>query len=357
MTKNKMIKFSAFILVFGLVTVSFDAGERLSVGVKEAPPFIIKNENGKFEGIAIDLWTKVASDLNIEYDMREYDLTGLLEAANNKEIDVAVAPLTLTREREEAFDFTHPFYVSGLTIAVRTDEGNALYSLFKAIFSSEFLTVILFLIFILLIIGLIIWIFERKRNSEEFGEGASKGVFASFWWAAVTMTTVGYGDKAPKTVGGRIIGLIWMFAALIIVSSITAALTTALTLDQLHSNITDIRDLHDVDVATVRNSSSEDFLRDKSIKYRSYDNAAEAIEALYRKEVDAVVHDDPIVRHSIKSLEYSDDLSVLPIILKLQFYGFGLKEGSQHREDINREILMVINTVEWKENLNEYLEN
>ncbi|MGO2102628.1 MAG: ion channel [Psychroflexus halocasei] len=43
------------------------------------------------------------------------------------------------------------------------------------------------------------------------------------------MTTVGYGDKSPLSLGGRIVGLIWMFMAVIILSSLTAGIASALT--------------------------------------------------------------------------------------------------------------------------------
>jgi polar amino acid transport system substrate-binding protein len=51
------------------------------------------------------------------------------------------------------------------------------------------------------------WLFECKHNPQQFGEDATRGSWANLWWAAVTMTTVGYGDKALATVGGRIIAL------------------------------------------------------------------------------------------------------------------------------------------------------
>ena len=44
------------------------------------------------------------------------------------------------------------------------------------------------------------YFFENEAQPETF-----KTVFHSFWWAVVTLTTVGYGDVFPITVGGRIL--------------------------------------------------------------------------------------------------------------------------------------------------------
>lgn len=44
-----------------------------------------------------------------------------------------------------------------------------------------------------------IYFFENNAQPEEFSS-----IFHSFWWAIVTLTTVGYGDVYPITVGGKI---------------------------------------------------------------------------------------------------------------------------------------------------------
>ncbi len=47
-----------------------------------------------------------------------------------------------------------------------------------------------------------------------------------FWWAIVTMTTVGYGDFSPETPGGRIFAVFIMFAGITLVSLLTASISS-----------------------------------------------------------------------------------------------------------------------------------
>jgi voltage-gated potassium channel len=56
----------------------------------------------------------------------------------------------------------------------------------------------------------------------------------SLWWAAQTVTTVGYGDVVPETAGGRLIGLFVMVVGVGAVSLITALVTSSFITFQQH---------------------------------------------------------------------------------------------------------------------------
>lgn len=76
--------------------------------------------------------------------------------------------------------------------------------------------------------------------------GSSRGMFESFYFVIVTLTTVGYGDIVPVTFNERVITLLLIIIGLFIVSTITAAMSSYLT-DRLLSDGEDImiKDLKD----------------------------------------------------------------------------------------------------------------
>src|SRR5262249_22214822 len=148
---------------------------------------------------------------------------------------------------------------------------------------------------VLAIVGAIIWLAERRRN-EQFGGPIAHGIGAGLWWSAVTMTTVGYGDKAPVTILGRVLGLIWMFAAIIIIASFTAQISSALTAGSLDSRISGPKDLPRVKIGTVKPSQGARYLDKRHLDYTGYKTADEAVVALGKGEIDAVVYESPILR-------------------------------------------------------------
>ncbi|CAH1786125.1 unnamed protein product [Owenia fusiformis] len=79
--------------------------------------------------------------------------------------------------------------------------------------------------------AILVWILDTHRNPTDFPHDFHIGLWEGFWWAFVTMTTVGYGDRVPKSVIARIFASVWIIVGLVIMGVFTAALTTSLSAD------------------------------------------------------------------------------------------------------------------------------
>ena len=327
--------------------------DTLTVATRHVPPFAVKDADGNWQGISIELWRGIAEQLGLAYRFREMGLKEMLSAVERGEVDAAVAALTITSEREKILDFTHPFLSTGLGIAVPLDAGGGWLAVTQRFFSARFLQVLAALLGILLLVGVLVWLFERRRNSQ-FGGTPTEGIGSGLWWSAVTMTTVGYGDKAPQTVGGRTVAMVWMFASVIIISSFTAAIATALTVGELGGKVQGKDDLPAARITTVADSTSAQYLTRKRLNFRVRDNLLDALDPLVMGGVDAVVYDAPILRYQVHQA-FSDQITVLPGSFERQDYGIALPTGSPLREAINRVLLESLQQPAWEELLFRYL--
>lgn len=308
------------------------------VGTKQAPPFAIKLEDGTWTGISIELWKQVAAELGVTYRFVELDLESLLRAVERHEVDVGVGAITINASREQRMDFTHPFYSTGIAIAVAPHQHGGLWTTLGRFVSGDFAKIVVALLGLLGLIGLLVWLAERRRNASQFGGGPVHGIGAGLWWSAVTMTTVGYGDKAPVTVWGRGLALVWMFAALIVTSLFTASITSALTLERLESSVKGPEDLGRASVTTIAGSTSAAYLARREIDFRRAPDVLAGMRAVAAGDVDAIVYDAPILKYTAKH-SLGDAVLVLPTTVRRQDYGFALPPGSPLREPINRALL------------------
>ena len=330
--------------------------ETLQVAVIEEQPFAMKTVDGHWEGISIDLWRGVADRMGVDFELREYaDIPALTEAFVKGDLDLT--PMAaVTAEREVLVDFSDAYYMSGAVIGVPTQKaGRGWFRVASRFFSLEFLQVIGLLILLWLIAGVAVWLFEGRRNREMFGGGPAKGVAQGIWWAAVTMTTVGYGDLAPKTAGGRIVGLVWMFAAIISISGFTAAISSSLTVGELSGKVRGIDDLATARVGTVAESSAEAYLMRTGITaVRSFGNPRDGLKSLVDAETDAFVFQGPILKYLAKN-EFLGRVEVLPGTFDHRYMGMALPPGSQLREPLNRALLEFMETDQWMQILKKYL--
>jgi polar amino acid transport system substrate-binding protein len=334
---------------------------KLVVAVYDAPPFDIRQADGSWTGLSIDLWRRIASDLKLDYAFREVDLAGRFTGLSEGWIDVAVGPNTITPQREENVDFTHSYFASGLAIAVpmrgpggATQFGAWPNLLYRTFVSWEFLKVTSGLLALLLVMSVLMWLCEHQKNPAEFGGRGWQGIGSSLWWSAVTMTGVGYGDLTPKSWIGRLIAVFWMFASLLLVAGFTASMASMLTAEQLATRqILKVDDLHGVKIGAISDSIGAQYLEARHLHFRAY-ASSDLLEALRRGRIQAAVDDAALLLYEAQT-RFRGEIKVLPLRFNQGFYGFAVQEGSPLREQINRVLLRVLVEPAWKDLVRQYL--
>ena len=336
-----------------------DDGDKgpLIVAVREAPPFVIDEGDGRWSGIAVELWEQVTEELGRESQYQLMDLEELLDAVEAGAVDAGLGALSITADRERRVDFSHPFYVSGLGIAAATrNRGNGWGTTLRRLAGGPVAIAIGGVLAVLVIVGALIWLFERRRN-DQFAGPSSTGIGQGLWWAAVTMTTVGYGDKAPVTLAGRLLGVLWMFASLFLVAAFTASITAALTVSQFDAPIRGVADLFDHRVGAVTGSTASAYLEGLGIPHRSYPNADDGLAAMADGRLDAFVQDRPILRYLVNNNRaLAPRIVILPESYEPQRYGIALAPESDLREPVNRELLSAIEGNRWDSLIERYLD-
>ncbi|MEM6770434.1 MAG: transporter substrate-binding domain-containing protein, partial [Bacteroidota bacterium] len=188
--------------------------DTLVVAYTQAPPFII-DQGGELSGINVWLWKEVAKELDLVFTVRPMGFADMLQALERGTVDVSINPLTITSERSRRMVFTHSYYASNSTVAIyESSFWQKLTGFFSSFFNVNFLRGLLVLLVIILVFGVLIWRSEHRVNPGQFRPGWV-GIWDGLWWSVVTMTTVGYGDKAPQSKSGKVIALIWMFSGLL----------------------------------------------------------------------------------------------------------------------------------------------
>lgn len=103
---------------------------------------------------------------------------------------------------------------------------HALHQLTQAVkLAKEQIALFLFITMILIYFAAIgIYYFEHDAQPEKF-----TSIFDSLWWAIITLTTVGYGDVYPITIGGKVFTFFLLMIGLGIVAIPTGIISSALT--------------------------------------------------------------------------------------------------------------------------------
>ncbi|RUM23350.1 glutamine ABC transporter substrate-binding protein GlnH [Rhizobium vallis] len=83
-------------------------------------PFEFK-EGDKYVGFDIDMWDAIAKEIGVTYTLQPMDFNGIIPALQTKQVDVALAGITIKDERKKAIDFSDGYYDSGFLLMVPVD--------------------------------------------------------------------------------------------------------------------------------------------------------------------------------------------------------------------------------------------
>ncbi|MFW6357823.1 MAG: transporter substrate-binding domain-containing protein [Chroococcales cyanobacterium] len=333
---------SLFLLAFGYQTTSYSQeispssqSETWKIATNSSPPFIVLDENQNVKsGYSFQLWNKVAEDLGINYEFVVFDrVSNVLEAVEAGEVDAAIAAISMTAEREETVDFSHGYYETGLQILVLNTPQNIIGTFVAFVTSKETIQAIAILFGLSFVSAHILWLAERRKNSEMFPKEYVKGIGESLWWTLVTTTTVGYGDKYPISKTGRLIGIIWMISSLFVVSYFVSSITAS----RLNSMISGPDDLIGKRVSVVTGTTSQQYFQGRTVRLFPVATREETYEQVKEKNVQAAVGDAPILLyHASKNPEFR----VVGTLFNKQQYSIALPENNYKRLKQINEILL-----------------
>ena len=285
----------------------------------------------------------------------------MLESIANKEAsrkaDVGISCLSVTSEREKVINFSHSFYETYTGIAVRDD---GLTGTLRAVFSNPVvLRALLFVLLMAALVGGLFYALEHRVNTKLYSMKGRAGRWIEALIVGALFVTRGpiryYEFQTPTA---RILSAVLAIGSTFLIAGITAVLAGAFTLENLQNRITGLQDLQRVRVGAMADSTSSNFLERHGIVHRRGKDLESLLEDLAQGRLDAVVSDEAFLRYNIRQQQEQgryENLLVLPEELETQNYGFGLQPDSPYVEPINRALLEVRSSPEWKTEVNRYL--
>uniref|UniRef100_A0A8C3RAQ1 Glutamate receptor n=1 Tax=Cyanoderma ruficeps TaxID=181631 RepID=A0A8C3RAQ1_9PASS len=247
--------------------------------------------NDKFEGYCVDLASEIAKHIGIKYkiaivpdgkygarDPETKIWNGMVGELVYGKAEIAVAPLTITLVREEVIDFSKPFMSLGISIMIKKPQKSkpGVFSFLDPLAYEIWMCIVFAYIGVSVVLFLVSRFSPYEWHTEEPEDGKEGpsdqppnefGIFNSLWFSLGAFMQQGC-DISPRSLSGRIVGGVWWFFTLIIISSYTANLAAFLTVERMVSPIESAEDLAkqtEIAYGTLDSGSTKEFFRRSKI--------------------------------------------------------------------------------------------
>jgi polar amino acid transport system substrate-binding protein len=186
----------------------------------------------------------------------------------------------------------------------------------------------------------------RPHGHESVVDTLRDGIY----WAVVTMTTVGYGDKTPKTTAGRVIAVVWMLASVALVSILSTSIVSRMTAERVVGGLRVTEaDLVGKRLAAVAHSSGAEYLDERHLRYASFDDLAAAVTALGRGQADAVVNSIGALQYLVSSTRFKNTIRPPQAVLEPAYMAIALPLGSPLKKPLDEALVEITASQEWRQ--------
>jgi len=248
-------------------------------------------------GFSIDVFEQAISLMNSSYGYNirpsyyyTYSVSDFNQALREFG-DIGIEGISVTKSQESIFQSSISYRTSVLRAFTTVDDKQTtafqeIWIIFK---NPKFLQYLLLLIIFCIPAASLIWLFEHKKNPETYHRNYLMGVGAGYYWSWITLSTVGYGDKAPKTMAGQSFTIFFIIVGIVLVNLLTGAISAIITVNSLTTPPSTLLDLGNTNVTAFKGSNSAAISRSVDanvILVASYD---EGLQALISGEVSTFV--------------------------------------------------------------------
>lgn len=330
----------------------------MRVGVKYAPPFVVDTGAGQWAGLGIDLWQAVSACLKMRVAYVEYaTVEDLLDAAARNEVDVAVGALSVNSERASAVDFTPAFHVGSLGAVVPAGPRRpAMATAAAHLMQPQVVAAAASLALATLLIAYGCWRLERRRGNVFFCEGPAQGLYQSLLWS-VQLVFAGRGDPfSIRHRGGQLLVFALTFLGATVVSTMTALITSSLTLGGIDHHLRNASELGHKRIAVMASGRARDWAMGERMLPTQIRSWPEAQRKFDENAADALVHDRDILAYLVKE-RILHDVRLEPLRFDTQMYAFALPPGSPLRRPVDAAMLAVLESAAWPQMRTRWLGN
>lgn len=324
-----------------MAILSAPQAAEVQVNVTTIPPLVIQDDPG-YTGFEIDLWEAVCKNANLDPDYNEVEFKNIFNGLDSGSADVAIAGISMTTDRYAKYDFSYPTFNSGFSVAFLDKDYGYYYKLKNVLSSQGFLRILFAFLGFMLFFAHALWFSERGKNAID--DRYFPGIFEAFWCVLATVSTVGYGDIAPKKWLGRMLSACAIIFGIGFFGTFISEMSN-ITAETKSYKITSVDDLADTTIGTVQDTKSVEVAKMVDANVLLVESADDLHDLLADERVDAIVFDTPWILHYSK---LNPNVAMLEEPLFEHYYGFATRKDDPLLERINRELLRMHETGQYR---------